>query len=101
MQNAAFEFYVSVRQPGIQNEMMRCRCILMHFLTCTVEPTRCSAAHSKYCGKRKYQCGEDVVYLKTETKPFTQNANLLHFLEGHLSSLHSQAHTREPKDMSN
>ncbi len=33
--------------------------------------------------------GEDVVYLKTETKPFTQNAYLLYFLEGHLSSLHS------------
>ncbi len=26
---------------------------------------------------------------KTETKPFTQNANLSHFLEGHLSALHS------------
>ncbi len=35
-------------------------------------------------------CGDDAVYLKTETKPFTQNAYLLHFLEGHLSSLHSR-----------
>ncbi len=30
-----------------------------------------------------------IVYLKTETKPFTQNAYVLHFLEGHLSSLRS------------
>ncbi len=37
---------------------------------------RCGAAHSKYCRKREHQCGEDVVYLKTETKPFTQNARL-------------------------
>ncbi len=59
------------------------------FLACPVELTRCSAAHSKYSRKREHQCGEDV-YLKTETKPFTQNAYLLHFLEGHLSSLHSR-----------
>ncbi len=57
---------------------------------------RCGAAHSKYCGKREHQCG-DVVYLKTETKPFTQNAYLLHFLEGHLSSLHSRLTQESPK----
>ncbi len=54
------------------------------FLACPVDPTRCSAAHSKYCGKREPQYGEDVVYLRTETKPFTQNAYLLQFLEGRL-----------------
>uniref|UniRef100_A0A671QBN4 Rho GTPase-activating protein 40-like n=1 Tax=Sinocyclocheilus anshuiensis TaxID=1608454 RepID=A0A671QBN4_9TELE len=30
---------------------------------------RCSL---KYCGEKEHQCGEDVVYVKTETKPFTQ-----------------------------
>ncbi len=57
----------------------------------------CGAAHSKYCGKQEHQCGEDVVNLKTETKPFTQNAYLLHFLEGHLSSLHSRLTQESPK----
>ncbi len=33
----------------------------MLFLACPVEPTLCGAAHSKYCGKREHQCGEDVV----------------------------------------
>ncbi len=34
---------------------------------------------------------DDVVYVKTETKPFTQSAYLAHFLEGHnLSALHSR-----------
>ncbi len=51
----------------------RCRCILM-LSAYPVEPTGCGAAHSKYCGKREHQCGDDVVYLKTETKPFTHNA---------------------------
>ncbi len=45
--------------------------------------------HLKYCGKREYQCGDDIVYVKTETKPFTQNGHFAHFLEGHLSALHS------------
>ncbi len=47
---------------------------IFFFLACPVEPTRCGAAQSKYCGKGEHQCGEDVVYLKTETRPFTQNA---------------------------
>ncbi len=59
------------------------------FLAYPVEPTR-FAAHSKYCGKREHQCGDDVVYDKTETKPFTQNAYLSRFLEGRLSPLHSR-----------
>ncbi len=66
------------------------------FLACPVDPTRCGAAHSKYCGKREHQCGEDV-YLKTETKPFTQNAYLFNFLEGNLSSLHSCLTQVNPK----
>ncbi len=74
--------------------MTRCRCILMlFFLACPVEPTRCGAAHSQYSRKREHQCGEDVVYLKTETKPFTQNKYLLHFL----SSLHSSLTQESPK----
>ncbi len=44
--------------------------------------------HSKYSRKRE-QCGEDVVYVKTGTEPFTQNTYFAHFLEGHLSVLHS------------
>ncbi len=67
------------------------------FLACPVEHTRCGAAHSKYYGKREYQCGDDVVYLKTETKPFTQNTYLLHFVAGHLSSLHSRLTQESPK----
>ncbi len=67
----------------------RCHCIVMLFLTYPVEPTG-YLVHSKYCGKREHQCGDDVVYVKTETKPFTQNANVSHFLEGHLSLLHSR-----------
>ncbi len=58
-------------------------------LTSPVEHTG-YVVHSKYCGKREHQCGDDVVYVKTETKPFTQNANVSHFLEGHLSLLHSR-----------
>ncbi len=61
----------------------------MLFLTYPVEPTG-YVVHSEYCGKREHQCGDDVVYIKTETKPFTQNANVSHFLEGHLSLLHSR-----------
>ncbi len=38
-----------------------------------------------------------IVYLKTETKPFTQNAYLLHFLERHLSPLHSRLTQESPK----
>ncbi len=53
--------------------------------------------HIQYCGKREYQCGEDVVYFKTETKPFTQNAYVWHFLEGHLSSSLLASHTRDTK----
>ncbi len=34
--------------------------------------------------------------IKTETKPFTQNAYLLHFLEGLISLLHSRL-TQESK----
>ncbi len=64
---------------------------------CPVESTRCGAAHSQYCRKREHRCGEDVVYLKTENKPFTQNKYLLHFLEGHLSSLHSRLTQESPK----
>ncbi len=94
MQNAAFKFYVSVRQLGTQN--VRCN-RGDFFLAWLAESTRCGAAHSNYCGKRKHQCGKDVVYLKTETKPFTQNAYLLHFLEGHLSSLHSCLTQESPK----
>ncbi len=66
----------------------RCHCSYNAFLAYPVEPTGCGAAHSKYCGKREHQCG-DVVYVKTGTKPFTQNVYLSHFLEGHLSPLHS------------
>ncbi len=40
--------------------------------------------HSKYCRKRDHQCGDDVVNVKTGTKPFTQNAYFANFLEGHL-----------------
>ncbi len=39
----------------------------------------------------------DVVYLKPETKPFTQNAYLLHFLEVNVSSLHSRLTQESPK----
>ncbi len=83
-----------VRQPyqwrtRCDEDVGRYHCIFMLFLTYTVEPTG-YVVHSKYYGKREHQCGDDVVYIKTETKPFTQNANVSHFLEGHLSLLHSR-----------
>ncbi len=73
----------------------------MLFLACPVEPTRCGAAHSKYCRRREHQCGEDVVYLKSETKPFTQNAYLWAFSRGTSIIVALASHTREPKAMSN
>ncbi len=62
--------------------------MLMLFLAYPVEPTG-YVVQSKYCGKIEHQCGDDVVYVKTGTKPFTQNAYFAHFLDGHLSALHS------------
>ncbi len=38
-----------------------------------------------------------IVYLKTETKPFTQNAYLLHFLEGHLIIVALASHIKIKK----
>ncbi len=61
----------------------------MLFLAYPVEPTG-YVVHSKYCGKIEHQCGDDVVYVKTGTKLFTQNAYFAHYLEGHLSALHSR-----------
>ncbi len=63
----------------------RCRCIRMLLLIYPVELIRCGAAYSTYCRIRENQCRDDVVYLKTETMPFTQNTYLAHFL----SVLHS------------
>ncbi len=40
--------------------------ILMLFLAYLVEPTG-YVVHSKYCGKREHQCGDDVVYVKIGT----------------------------------
>ncbi len=102
MQNAAVEFQVSVRQLGTKNAMTRCRCILIiiFFLAFPVEPTRCSAAHSKYCKKRERQCGEDVVYLKTETKPFRLTEHIfIEFSRGTSIIVALASHTREPEAM--
>ncbi len=60
----------------------------MLFLADPVEPSG-YVVHSKYCGNIEHRCGDDVVFVKTGTKPFTQNAYFAHFLEGHLSALHS------------
>ncbi len=59
------------------------------FLAYPVEPNG-HVVHSKYCGKTEHQCGDDVVYDKPGTKSFTQNAYFEHFLERHLSALHSR-----------
>ncbi len=40
----------------------------MLFLTYLVEPAG-YVVHSKYCGKREHKFRDDVVYIKTETKP--------------------------------
>ncbi len=90
---------IFVRQLGTLNAMTSCRCIIMlfFFFACPVEPTWCGAAHSKYCTKLEHQCGVDVVYRKTETKPFTQYAYSLHFLEEYLSSLHLHLTQQSPK----
>ncbi len=92
-QSAAFECYVRARQlyqwcTRCDEDVVRCHCILMLLLTYAVEPTRC-AVHLKYCGKTEYRCGDDVVYIKTGTKPFTQNTYYAYYLEAHLSALHS------------
>ncbi len=73
----------------------------MHFNAFFFLPVRFNPLDSvlhiqNIAGKREHQCGDDV-YLKTETKPFPQNAYLLHFLEGHLSSLHSRLTQESPK----
>ncbi len=91
---------MSVRQLYLwctrcDEDIVRCHCILMLILAYAVEPTRC-AVHLKYCGKTEYRCGDDVVYIKTGTKPFTQNAYLSHVLKGHLSALHSCQIFRKP-----
>ncbi len=76
---------LGVRQAAYQRctrcdeDVGGCHCIFMLFLTYPVEPAG-YAVHSTYCGKREHQCGDDVVYVKTETKPFTQNAYLSHLL---------------------
>ncbi len=93
MQNIVFKFQVSVRLPyqwhtRCDEDVGKCHCILMIFFAYPVEPNG-YVVHSKYCGKREYQCGDDVVYVKTGTKLFTQNAYFEHFLEGHLSALYS------------
>ncbi len=74
--------------------MMRCRSTLM--LSFSLNPLDAVLHIKNIAEKENINCGEDVVYLKTETKPFTQNAYLLHYL----SSLHSRL-TQEPKDMDN
>ncbi len=64
----------------------RCRCILMLFLAYPVEPTGCSAAHSKYCGKREHQCRKMLFTSKLEPSC----SHRTHFLERPLSPLHSR-----------
>ncbi len=62
----------------------------MFLLAYPVEPAKCGDAvlFIQNIPEKEYQCG-DVVYVKTETKLFAQNAYFAHFLEGHLSPLHS------------
>ncbi len=71
--------------------MMRCHCILMLFLAYPLEPTG-YIVHSKYCGKREHQCGD--VYVKTETKPFTERI-FMTFSRGTSISVALASHTRE------
>ncbi len=85
---------IRIRILGVHQAAWHTKCddeVLSHFnafffLSLSSWTHSMGAAHSKYSVKREHQCGEDVVYLKTENKPFTQNAFLLHFLEGYLSS---------------
>ncbi len=37
----------------------------------------------------KEKINAEILFVKTETKPFTKNAYFARFLEGHLSALHS------------
>ncbi len=86
-----------IRILGVRQAAWHTKCIdelSLHFNVFFFLP-----AHSQYCGKSEHQCGEDVVYLKTETKPFTQNAYLLHFLEGHLSSMSLTQKSPKPCQM--
>ncbi len=70
---------------------------MLFFLPVQLNPLDAVLHIQNIAEKIEHQCGEDFVYLKTETKPFTQNAYLLHFLEGHLSSLHSRLTQESPK----
>ncbi len=88
-----------IRQPyqwhtRCDEDVGRCHCIFMLFFFNLSSWTRwipCSfkILQKKRTSMQRWCCLDDVVYVKTETKPFTQNANVSHFLEGHLSLLHS------------
>ncbi len=67
---------------------------VMLFFPYPVEPTGCCTAHSKYSGKREHQCG-DVVYVKTETKLFTQNGYIIAFSRGTSITIALASCTRE------
>ncbi len=78
MQNVAFTFLVCDMQSyqwlsRCNVNVGRCHCISMLLLAYPVEPTG-YIVHLKHWGKREHQCGDDVVYVKTGTKPFTQNS---------------------------
>ncbi len=64
----------------------------MFLLAYPVEAIRCSTAtlFIQNIAEKEHQCREDLFLRgKTETMQFTENAYLLHFLEGLLSLLHS------------
>ncbi len=68
------------------------------FLACRVEPTRCAVLYIQNIAETRISMWRRTLFTsKTETKPFTQNAYLLHFLEGHFSVLRSRLTQESPK----
>ncbi len=96
MQNAAFKFV------GVHQAAWHTRCddeVSLHFnaffLPVQLNPFD-AVLHIQNIAQKENINVEKMLF-KTETKPFTQNAYVWHFLEGHLLSLHSRLKQESPK----
>ncbi len=84
-----------VRQPyqwrtRCDEDVGRCHCIFMLFFLLIQLNPLATLFIQNTAEKENINAEMMLFYVKTETKPFTQNANVSHFLEGHLSLLHSR-----------
>ncbi len=65
---------ISGAQERCDEDVGRCHCILMLFLVYPVEP-KGYVVHSKYCGKREHQCGDDVC-VKIGTRDISRGTSI-------------------------